>query len=398
MENIKKSRKNNIKIIFSAILIVFFMIFSSFILTSCGEKTIPVERVSLSITETSLYKNQIKKVYVTTYPEEANNYNLEWSSTNKEIASVDKKGFIKAVNYGDVVITCKVKGTDIKAECKVTVNDGEICSLKIEENFKIYYEGQVFNKESLNVYAVYESGKKVFLQKNEYTIEAPDTLKEDSKIKITYGHFSSNYSPTIIQDYVTGIDITSSPNKISYAIGEKFDKAGLQVSLTYASGKKEITQDYVLDTDTIKYKQKEVKVIYKKFTDSISITSHAAITVNSIAKLQEAINQGYTSIMITEGKYNTTTQIELNSSQDIFIFGENQETSIIGYDIIPIKITGKCDNITIADIKLSTNGDNAATHQLDLSYCESGNITLQNVSFLSILQSENEGYILKVIN
>ncbi len=46
---------------------------------------------------------------------------LEWRSSNPGIASVSKKGKIRAKKKGKTVITAKVKGTKIKAGCRLTV-------------------------------------------------------------------------------------------------------------------------------------------------------------------------------------------------------------------------------------------------------------------------------------
>lgn len=47
-------------------------------------------------------------------------YTVQWSSSDKEIAAVSK-GKVTAKKTGTVTITAKIKGTDYKATCKVTV-------------------------------------------------------------------------------------------------------------------------------------------------------------------------------------------------------------------------------------------------------------------------------------
>ncbi|MBQ9156325.1 MAG: Ig-like domain-containing protein [Eubacterium sp.] len=46
---------------------------------------------------------------------------IVWSSSKKRVASVDQNGNITAEGKGTAVITAKIKGTDVKATCKVEV-------------------------------------------------------------------------------------------------------------------------------------------------------------------------------------------------------------------------------------------------------------------------------------
>lgn len=58
------------------------------------------------------------------YPVNASNQNLKWSSSNKKVVTVSKKGVIKVEGDGKAVITVKATdGSKKKASCKVTVID-----------------------------------------------------------------------------------------------------------------------------------------------------------------------------------------------------------------------------------------------------------------------------------
>lgn len=50
---------------------------------------------------------------------------LEWTSSNEEVATVDNNGSVTALNVGQANITVTVKGTDLKAVCSVTVSSLE---------------------------------------------------------------------------------------------------------------------------------------------------------------------------------------------------------------------------------------------------------------------------------
>lgn len=385
--------KNKKKYIFYMIFLVFFVIFSSFLLISCKKEKIDIKQLYISKSETTLFLGQSQKLYVNYLPEEANGFTILWKSSSPKTVSVDKLGYIRGLKYGSATITAYVKNSDVKAECQVTVNDGKVINVKIANNFKTYYEGQVFDKNDLKVYAIFQSGKEVLLSPNEFSVEMPETLYYDCEIKVTYQDFpTKSFFPYVKEDFVSAIELTSLPTKTDYIIGESFNPDGMQISLVYASGKKVLTEEYSFSEEILKFKQNEVKVKYDKFELAIPISTKAEITVDTIAKLQSAIDSGCKSIMVAEGSYNTTTQITLNAIQDVLIYGQTPTTSINGFNITPLKIKGSCGNITLADITLTTIGDTPQSHQIDLLSCESGNITLLNTSYTSILHAEKQSY------
>lgn len=58
------------------------------------------------------------------YPSNASNQNLKWTSSNKKVVTVDKKGVVSVVDAGKAVITVKATdGSKKKATCKITVVD-----------------------------------------------------------------------------------------------------------------------------------------------------------------------------------------------------------------------------------------------------------------------------------
>lgn len=393
----EKIQKNNKKTIFFGIFTIIFIIFSAFLLISCGKEKIPPKEILISKTQTTLFLGQRKKLDFQLNPENSNYYNIVWSSSNPKIVSVNQFGYIDGLKYGSATIVVKDKESGIFAQCKVVVNDGEVVNLKAELPYKIYYEGQTFDYSSIQVNAVYESGKEVQLNSNEYTIECDEVLALDSKIivKISQSKTITLY-PFVIEDFVTEIELTTPPTKTSYTIGEKFSVDGMEVSHVYASGKRVITQEYNIDTDFIKYNQNQVKISYQDFEISLPIEVNTEITVNSISSLQKAINDGYKSIKLSSAIYSTSNQIVLSNIENLVIIGEDN-TEIKGYNISPIKIEGNCGNITLVNLTLSSVGDNPTTDQIDLKDCLSGNIILDKVNYSSILHSEEGNYNLNVI-
>ena len=87
---------------------------------------VPVTSISLSETEkiTTLKEEGEFKLDANILPENATYKNISWTSSNRNIATVDKNGLVKITGYlGECVITATAEdGSDVKAECRVIVN------------------------------------------------------------------------------------------------------------------------------------------------------------------------------------------------------------------------------------------------------------------------------------
>ena len=51
---------------------------------------------------------------------------VKWSSSNHKVATVSKNGKVTAKRKGKAAITATVKGTSVKARCKITSKQGDI--------------------------------------------------------------------------------------------------------------------------------------------------------------------------------------------------------------------------------------------------------------------------------
>ena len=81
----------------------------------------PTSSVSLA-KEVSVNKTKPTKIEYTIMPENAGTKELEWSSENPEVASVDANGIVTGKKIGKTVITAKTKdGTDITVSTTLTV-------------------------------------------------------------------------------------------------------------------------------------------------------------------------------------------------------------------------------------------------------------------------------------
>ena len=66
-----------------------------------------------------------------------------YSSSNKKVATVNKKGVVKALKKGNITVYAQIKGTSKNAKCKVK-DFKNVKSIKVVGRKKHYYVGQQY--------------------------------------------------------------------------------------------------------------------------------------------------------------------------------------------------------------------------------------------------------------
>lgn len=89
-----------------------------------GDDDVSVTGVRLDKTSAELEVGGTLKLTATIEPANATNQNVSWSSSDKNVATVDENGTVTAVAVGtDVVITVKTADGGKEAKCTITVNE-----------------------------------------------------------------------------------------------------------------------------------------------------------------------------------------------------------------------------------------------------------------------------------
>ncbi|WP_315109797.1 Ig-like domain-containing protein [Clostridium intestinale] len=84
--------------------------------------TVFASEISLNKTSLSLNVGQTEDLIETVKPDNAENKNVTWSSSDESIATVDENGKVTAIKPGNVTITVKTTdGSNLTATCDVTV-------------------------------------------------------------------------------------------------------------------------------------------------------------------------------------------------------------------------------------------------------------------------------------
>lgn len=167
-----------------------------------GEEKI-VKEISLNKMSTTLYVGESESLHVIIIPEDATNREIEWSSSNTNVATVEN-GIIQALAEGTTIITANVKGkSEINTTCEVIVEENivdvnskesmiKLCNSSTEKISQKLSEGSFRNKIFLSdVFkdALLEIGKeanivKVIKLNNKYKEEISSLLEDNWNEKL----------------------------------------------------------------------------------------------------------------------------------------------------------------------------------------------------------------------
>ena len=81
---------------------------------------IPVSAVTMSKTELVMEKGDTEDLTAAISPENATNKDVEWSSSNDSVVTVDQRGKVRAVSLGEAVVTAK-SANGVEGKCEISV-------------------------------------------------------------------------------------------------------------------------------------------------------------------------------------------------------------------------------------------------------------------------------------
>lgn len=167
---------------------------------------------------------------------------LYWASSDESIASVSQDGTVTPHRLGTATI---IAAADNKlAFCKITVEDDS----RVLCTSRVLAVGETFNcvQELARIDKVPSS----ILEKLVWRTNAPDILTVSASgnvatIKPGFGVVVGTYEEQVyqfsisVEDEIEKIEISKKPSKISYVSGQKPDYTGMELTVTYESGKTE---------------------------------------------------------------------------------------------------------------------------------------------------------------
>ncbi len=82
---------------------------------------VQIEKIDVTIDNTTLQKGERKQLKITISPQEAGNHKVLYTSSNPEIATVDNKGNLQALHSGTTTITVKAEENEVQSRINITV-------------------------------------------------------------------------------------------------------------------------------------------------------------------------------------------------------------------------------------------------------------------------------------
>lgn len=119
------------------------MLLASFFLVSCSsddDKKVTLKGIEISPKTITLKPEKEEQLEVIFFPENAGNQNIQWKSSDEEVASVSEQGVVTALKPGSAVITATATENGESSTCSVTVslNDPVTASGNVSGVWKKY--------------------------------------------------------------------------------------------------------------------------------------------------------------------------------------------------------------------------------------------------------------------
>lgn len=181
----------------------------------------------------------------------------------------------EALTKEDTVVTITADGKT--ATVNITVEDKKVDGIRVTKlpNKLAYKVGETLDLTGMEVSTHYNDGSTTPLAKEDWTVDktAPLTL-EDELVTVTYGEMTTTFNISVSEKVLTGLEITTQPNKTEYFVGEKFDATGMVVSALYDDESKKEINNYTIDKadKELTVDDTEVTISFGGFTKSVAIT------------------------------------------------------------------------------------------------------------------------------
>lgn len=173
-------------------------------------------------------------------------------------------------------------------------------SISTQPTKKSYTEGLHFEPAGLEVSVHHESGADEVVKYSEhasdfgFTPSLTTALKEsDTSVAVTYkGVSAGSVSITVTKKTATSATIKTSPSKVTYSVGEKFNPTGLVVTVTYSDS----------STDSVAYVGNE-----SSFTFTPSLTTALQQSDTSVSVTYSSLSAGSVAITVQTASEVTDT-------------------------------------------------------------------------------------------
>lgn len=138
-------------------LTICITIILTFIITSLGLTTIPVTGIKLKVTDIKLQAGKTYTLVVSITPFNATNKKVTFTTANKNIATVDRYGKIKAITAGKTIITVRsISNKKAIAKCNVLVSKSKLFEKPVTITFMLPSNAQSPYQENWYLWKMFE--------------------------------------------------------------------------------------------------------------------------------------------------------------------------------------------------------------------------------------------------
>ena len=194
----------------------------------------------------------------------------------------------------------------------VTVFEDTISKIavKTKPTKVIYNVGETLDTTGLTLTATYISGKTERVTSGFTCTPTLLNTVGTQKITVKYAGKSTSFNVTVKEDVITAIAVTTEPAKVNYYVGESLDSAGLTLTATYESGKKEtVTEGFTCSPTSLNTAgNQEIEVTYAEQSTSFNVT----VVEDTISKI--AIKTKPTKLVYYKGDTLDTTGLTLTAT------------------------------------------------------------------------------------
>ncbi len=105
--------------------------------------SVQIEKIDISLDNTTLKKGDKKQLQITISPQEATSHKIIYTSRNTRVATVDDKGNIQAISSGKTTITVKAEENNVKNDIEITVYS-PVTRIKLDQSEIFMQVGDTF--------------------------------------------------------------------------------------------------------------------------------------------------------------------------------------------------------------------------------------------------------------
>lgn len=204
------------------------------------------------------------------------------TSAGNETVKFQVKGLKDGQRYTWYAVTTDSAGnkttTAPRSFKAITKEEATVVGIELAKapNLTAYIEGEYFNPEGMVVNAVYSDGSRK--EVTDYSVEPNRALNvEDTAAIITWNGMTAQVTISVRSESsetpkITGLEVTTAPNRTEYKAGELFDAEGMVISAVYSDGRRQVVTDYTFKPDgKLTMKDTEITISWEGMTAKQSI-------------------------------------------------------------------------------------------------------------------------------